>query len=68
MFLNISNIVYFVGSRQLIGVKSSFTFTGSFAFFGLDPDTHYEVRNSYMYCRVAYFLQKSPPPSLVPPF
>ena len=37
------DIVYVTGSRQLIGVKSSFTYTGSFAFFGLDPDTHYEV-------------------------
>ncbi|XP_023342737.1 limbic system-associated membrane protein [Eurytemora carolleeae] len=38
-----TNIIPTLGSRQLIGVKSSFTFTGSFAFFGLDPDTHYEV-------------------------
>jgi hypothetical protein len=31
------------GNRQLVGYKNSFTYTGSFNFFGLEPATQYEV-------------------------
>jgi hypothetical protein len=32
-----------LGNRQLVGYKNSFTYTGSFNFFGLEPATQYEV-------------------------
>lgn len=38
-----TNIIPTLGNRQLMGYKNSFTYTGSFNFFGLEPATQYEV-------------------------